>query len=298
MRFRPLGRTGLSTSVIGIGTWQLGGEWGIDYTQPQVDAILDAATECGINLIDTAECYGDHLSEQLIGDYLARHDRSRWIVATKFGHRFDGFLKRRDAFSVAGARAQLEASLRALHVDAIDLYQFHSGNDAAFNNDDLWQYLADEKRAGKIRHLGVSINKTTEHQADWAKERGIEVIQVVHNRLDCRAETLHFPFAARDGLGVLARVPLASGLLTGKFRPGVTFPANDVRARVGAETMQRDLDAVARLGRDEVPAGMPMAHWAIAWCLKNPLVSAVIPGCKDPGQVSNNAAAADATLLD
>ncbi len=298
MRFRPLGRTGLTTSVIGLGTWQLGGEWGINYTQDQVDTILDAAADCGINLIDTAECYGDHLSEQLIGDYLARRDRSRWIVATKFGHHFDGFLKRRDEFSVAGVRAQLDASLRALRVDAIDLYQFHSGADASYTNDELWAYLSAEKSAGKIRHLGVSLNKTTERQADWASQRGIEVIQVVHNRLDRRAESLHFPFAERDGLGVLARVPLASGLLTGKFQPGVTFPANDVRARVTPEAMDHDLAEVARIGREEVPDGISMAHWAMAWCLKNPLVSAVIPGCKDPGQVRDNAAAADVTLLD
>jgi aryl-alcohol dehydrogenase-like predicted oxidoreductase len=292
MRFRELGRTGLSVSVIGLGSWQFGGEWGVDYAQPQVDAILDAAADCEINLIDTAECYGDHLSERLIGSYLARHDRSRWIVATKFGHHFDGFLKRRDAFSVADVRLQLDASLRALQVDAIDLYQFHSGNDAAFNNDALWTFLDGEKRAGKIHHLGVSLNKTTEQQADWARARGIEVIQVVHNRLDRRAEQLHVPFAARDRLGVLARVPLASGLLSGKYRAGVTFPANDVRARVTDEQLQRDLAEVERLRREEVPNGVPMAAWAIAWCLGNPLISAVIPGCKTPEQVRGNASAA------
>ena len=298
MRFRPLGPTGLATSVIGLGTWQLGGEWGIDYTQTQVDEILDAAAECGVNLIDTAECYGDHLSERLIGDYLARHDRARWIVATKFGHHFDGFLTRRDDFTVAGVRQQLDASLKALRVDTIDLYQFHSGNDAAFNNDELWTFLDGAKRSGKVGHLGVSLNKTTDNQADWAKARGIEVIQVVHNRLDQRAEQLHFPFAARYGLGVLARVPLGSGLLTGKFKPGDTFPANDVRARVTADAMERDLATVDEIRRDEVPIGMSMAHWAIAWCLRNPLVSAVIPGCKNPEQVRANAAAADVTLLD
>ena len=293
MRFRPLGLTDLTPSVVGVGTWQLGGEWGVDYTQPQVDAILDTAAECAINLIDTAECYGDHLSERLIGDYLARRDRSRWIVATKFGHHFDGFLKRRDDFSEAGVRTQLEASLRALRVETIDLYQFHSGNDAAFNNDALWTFLEGEKIRGKIRHLGVSINKTTEFQADWARQRGIEVIQVVHNRLDRRAEQLHFPFARRDGLGVLARVPLASGLLSGKYQLGATFPANDVRARITAETMQRDLEVVDNIRRHELPAGLPMAQWAIAWCLQNPLVSAVIPGCRNPEQVRANARAAD-----
>ena len=298
MRFRPLGPTGLSVSVIGVGTWQFGGEWGADFTQPRVDAILDAAAECGINLIDTAECYGDHLSEALIGDYLARHDRSRWIVATKFGHHFDGFLKRRDDFSVDGVRKQLDASLRALRVEAIDLYQFHSGPDAAFDNDGLWGMLHTEQRRGKIGHLGVSLNKTTERQADWARQRGAEVIQVAHNRLDGRAAVQHFPFAARDGLGVLARVPLASGLLSGRYRVGAQFAANDVRSRTPPEAMRHALDEVERIRREEVPNGVSLAQWAIAWCLKSSLVSAVIPGCKTADQVRGNAAAADLVLLD
>src|SRR5712671_7445725 len=99
MEYRVLGSTGLRVSVIGIGTWQLGGEWGRSYSQAEADAIFDKGTELGINLVDTAECYGDHLSEKLIGDYLARHDRSRWIVASKFGHRFNGFMNRDDQSS-------------------------------------------------------------------------------------------------------------------------------------------------------------------------------------------------------
>ena len=121
MLYRNLGSTGLKVSVIGVGTWQFGGEWGRDYTQSEVDAILDAAASEGINLIDTAECYGDHLSERLIGDYLRRHDRSRWIVATKFGHHFNKFMDRTEKFSAADVRAQLDASLKALGVDIIDL---------------------------------------------------------------------------------------------------------------------------------------------------------------------------------
>jgi aryl-alcohol dehydrogenase-like predicted oxidoreductase len=131
---------------------------GRQFHPAQVDAILDAAADCGINLIDTAECYGpDHLSEKLVGDYLSRRDRSRWIVATKFGHHFNSFLNRDDDFSVDGVRAQLEASLKALRVETIDLYQFHSGSDELFQNEKLWTMLAEQKRAGKIRHLGVSI---------------------------------------------------------------------------------------------------------------------------------------------
>src|SRR5262245_5666431 len=140
MQYRTLGSTGFRVSVIGVGTWQFGGEWGHDFAQSEVDGILDEAAQLGFNFIDTAECYGDHHSEQLIGAYLGRHERSRWIIATKFGHRFNGFMDRTDAFSVAEVRLQLEASLRALGVDAIDLYQFHSGVDALFQNDELWSW--------------------------------------------------------------------------------------------------------------------------------------------------------------
>ncbi|HKW28212.1 MAG TPA: aldo/keto reductase, partial [Verrucomicrobiae bacterium] len=294
MHYRVLGKTGLRVSVIGIGTWQFGGEWGRDFSQAEVDAILDAAAECGTNLIDTAECYGDHLSERLIGDYLSRHDRSRWLVATKFGHHFNSFMNRDDDFSVTGVRQQLEASLKALRVETIDLYQFHSGSDALFQNQELWTMLAGQKRAGKIRYLGVSIlQKGSEFQAREAAKFGVEALQVFYNRLDRRAETMYFPHAQKENLGILARVPLASGLLSGKYKPGATFAANDVRATFDEGKMKRDLAEVERLQKEEVPAGVPMAKWAMAWCLKNPVVTALIPGCKNPEQVKANASAAE-----
>jgi aryl-alcohol dehydrogenase-like predicted oxidoreductase len=294
MRYRLLGETNLKVSVVGLGTWQLGGEWGRSYSQAEADAIFDQAASLGINLIDTAECYGDHTAEKLVGDYLARHDRRRWIVATKFGHHFRAFMDRDDAFSCAEVRRQLEASLRALRVEQIDLYQFHSGSDAAFENEELWAMLDDEKRAGKIGHLGISIlGKGSPMQAREARRVGAEALQVVYNRLDRRPEELYFPHALRDRLGILARVPLASGLLSGKYRPGTVFASNDVRARFDPEKMRNDMAEAERLQKEEVPPGVPMAHWALAWCLSNPLVSAVIPGCKDPAQVLSNATAAE-----
>lgn len=295
MRYRTLGRTGLRVSVIGLGTWQFGGEWGVHFSQADADAILDAAAACGINFIDTAECYGpDHISERLIGDYLSRRDRSRWFVATKFGHHFNSFMNRTDDFSVDGVRAQLEASLRALRVETIDLYQFHSGSDELFQNEKLWAMLAEQKRAGKIRHLGVSIPKRgSELQTREAAKYGAEALQVYYNRLDRRPEQLFFPHARRDQLGVIGRVPLASGLLTGKYKPGATFAANDMRSSLNAEDLQRHLAEVERLHKEEVPADVPMARWAMAWCLKDPLVSSVICGCKNPEQVRANAGAAE-----
>ena len=295
MRYRTLGKTGLHPSVIGVGTWQFGGEWGVNFTQAQVDAILDAAACCGINLIDTAECYGpDHLSERLVGDFLSRRDRSKWIVATKFGHHFNSFMNRDDDFSVAGVRAQLEASLQALHVERIDLYQFHSGSDELFQDEKLWTMLAEQKRAGKIGHLGVSIlQKGSELQAREASKFGAEALQVFYNRLDRRPEQLFFPHARENHLGIIGRVPLASGLLTGKYKPGATFAANDVRSNFDAEKMKRDLVEVERLQKEEVPAGVSMANWAMRWCLQDPLVSSVICGCKNPEQVRANASAAE-----
>jgi aryl-alcohol dehydrogenase-like predicted oxidoreductase len=295
MQYRTLGKTGLRPSVIGVGTWQFGGEWGVDFSQPQVDAILDAAGECGINFIDTAECYGpDHLSEKLIGDYLSRRDRSKWIVATKFGHHFKNFMSRDDDFSAAGVQTQLDASLRALRVETIDLYQFHSGSDELFHNQELWGFLATQKKAGKIRHIGVSIlQKGSELQAREAAGFGVEALQVYYNRLNRRAEEIYFPHAEKSHLGILARVPLASGLLSGKYKPGTTFTGSDVRASFDAEKLKRDLAEVERLQTEEVPPGVPMAQWAMAWCLRNPIVTTLIPGCKNPDQVRANARAAD-----
>ncbi|MGA2247101.1 MAG: aldo/keto reductase [Verrucomicrobiota bacterium] len=295
MHYRTLGGSGLRPSVIGLGTWQFGGEWGIEVSQSAADAILDAAAACGINFIDTAECYGsDRVSERLIGDYLSRRDRARWMLATKFGHHFNSFLNRTDDFSADGVRAQLEASLRALRVETIDLYQFHSGSDELFRNDKLWAMLAAQKSAGKIRHLGVSIlQKGSEIQAREAAHFGAEALQIFYNRLDRRPEQIYFPHARRDRLGIIGRVPLASGLLTGKYKPGASFAANDVRSKFDPEKLKRDLAEVGRLQKEEVPAGVPMGHWAIAWCLRDSLVASVVCGCKSPEQVQANAGAAE-----
>lgn len=299
MKYRRLGRTELKVSVIGVGTWQFGGEWGHDYTQAEVDAILDCAAAHGVNLIDTAECYGDHVSEALIGDYLSRRDRERWIVATKFGHQFHGFMNRTWHSSPHEVQRQLEQSLRALRVEAIDLYQFHSGSDAEFQQPELWAMLARQKEMGRIRHLGVSIaSKGGPLQAQEARSVGAEVLQVVYSRLERRAEQDFLPWAERDDLGVLARVPLASGFLAGKFTKSVSFPANDVRSSLEADKVRQWLEELETIKRSELPSGVSMAQWALAWCLKNPLVSAVIPGCKDAAQARLNALAADLDLPD
>lgn len=293
MKFRRLGKTELNVSVIGIGTWQFGGEWGLEFTQDEVDAILDKGQELGINLIDTAECYGDHLSESFIGNYIGRRKREDWIIATKFGHHFHERFTRTDKYGAKDVLVQLDASLKALQTDYIDLYQFHSGPDAAFDSDELWTMLDKQKQAGKIRHLGTSIGSNDNlHQTEASTKVNSEVIQVVYNRLDRVPEQRVFPSCERQDLGVLARVPLASGYLSGKYKPGAVFDTTDVRHRHDPENTRRKLEEVEQIARKEVPEGVNMAQWALAWCLRHPAVTAVIPGCKNPAQVESNASAA------
>ena len=224
MKYRRLGRTGLRVSVVGVGTWQFGGEWGKEFTQPEVDGIMERARELGINLIDTAECYGDHLSEALVGRAV-RRERDHWVIATKFGHRFIDHLQRENLWSPQDVRLQLEDSLRALQVEQIDLYQFHSGGDEVFDNDALWTMLDKQVDAGKIGHLGISISSGLDpaHQVSRAVEVGASTIQVVYNRLDCGPEETAFPSCIEQDLGVLARITLASGFLSGKYQPGARF---------------------------------------------------------------------------
>ncbi len=298
MKYRRFGSTEVPVSVVGIGTWQFGGEWGHDYAVSEVRAILDRARELGINLLDTAECYGDHVSERLIGAAIEGR-RDEWFIATKFGHRYTGDFQRDQLWSADEVLRQLDASLEALRTDHVDLYQFHSGSKAAFDDPELWPALAEQVKAGRIRHLGISIGKNDDvDQTSRARDVGAEAIQVVYNRLDRTPEQDVFPACQSHDLGVLARVPLASGYLTGTYRPGATFDdASDVRSRHDQADVRRKLEEAERIRVDEVPDGVNMATWALAWCLQHPAVSCVIPGCKNVEQVEANAEAAGLDLV-
>jgi aryl-alcohol dehydrogenase-like predicted oxidoreductase len=220
------------------------------------------------------------------------------VIATKFGHRYASRFQREQLWSVEDVRRQLEDSLSALGVDSIDLYQFHSGTKDAFENDDLWSMLEAQKKAGKLRSIGISIGNSIpreeqERQAGRAKEVGAECLQVVYNRMQRLPENVIFPICARENLGVLARVPLASGYLSGKYREGAVFGPEDFRSTKTREELNRMAAEAERIRKEEVPPGVSMSAWALAWCLQNPAVTAVIPGCKSPQQVAQNAAAAD-----
>jgi myo-inositol catabolism protein IolS len=293
--------------VIGLGTWQFSAEWGKDFTHGEVDALVGRAGELGVNPIDTAECYGNHLAESLVGRAIAA-DRERWVLATRFGHRFNGERMREPGWDLGELRTdhwspqevvgQLEDSLRALGTDYVDIYQSHGGGDADFGTPGLWEALQDQVRAGKIRHLGISLDPDDGARAERAPEVGADVVQVTYNRLNRAAEEHVLPAAAGLELGVLAREPLANGYLSGKYRPGSRITSrDDWRSAHDAGEVEAKLEAVARIEATEVPAGVPLAPWALAWCLQHPAVGAVIPGSKTVEQLNANAAAGELDLV-
>lgn len=295
MKYRQLGKTGLRVSAVGLGGWQFGGEWGKSFEQIEVDHMLGRAGELGINFIDTAECYGDHLSEGLIGSAI-RGVRDKWIISTKFGHQFCGHLDRETAFDVASVARQLRRSLEALRTDYIDLLMFHSGSSEQLESRELWNFLHGEVAKGTVRHLGVSLSGQSPgvsvHQTRLASSLGASVVQVVYNLLRPEAAEEVFPICQREGLGVVARVPLAQGLLAGRIRSETRFDPSDLRCGWTPEHTQTMRDRVERIWRDEMVPGTDPVQWAIAWCLAHDCVSTAIVGCKSVAQVENNAATA------
>jgi myo-inositol catabolism protein IolS len=293
MHYRVLGSTKLRVSVIGIGTWQFGGEWGKDFGQDEVDRMFARGRELGLNLIDTAECYGDHLSESLIGKAI-EGSRGDWIIATKFGHKFHGCFKRTEPRTPADVERQVDESLIALRTDYVDLLQYHSWGDEDFSRRDVRDVLAKLIQSGKVRHVGNSIgNNDNLKQVEDSTGAHVEAIQVIYNRLQREPEQRVFAACQRQNLGVLARVPLASGYLSGKYKPGAAFSGQDHRANQKADVRDGRLEEAQRIIREEIPIGVNPAQWALAWCLKQPAVTCVIPGCKSVEQVESNAAAAE-----
>ncbi len=223
-------------------------------------------------------------------------DREKWFLATKFGHRYTGLAQRDQLWSAEAVRKQFEQSLKNLQTDYIDLYQFHSGGDDVFDNEELWTMLSRQKEAGKIRQIGVSLTSNAavrDSQVLRVVGVGADAVQVLYSRMDRGAEELVLPECQKSGLGVLARVPLASGFLTGKYSRGVEFPEGDYRRGIAREKLDKMADEAAQIQKNEVPPGVSMAAWALAWCLKNDAVTSVIPGARNVKQLKANAAAAD-----
>jgi aryl-alcohol dehydrogenase-like predicted oxidoreductase len=299
MQYRELGRTGWKVSTIGFGAWAIGGSWGpVDDAASM--AALHHALDRGVNFFDTADVYGDGHSERLIAR-LRRERGEPFHVATKAGRRLERQVP--EGYSRANLAAWVERSLRNLEVEAIDLLQLHCPPTEVFYMPEVFGFLDDLVAAGKLRHYGVSVQKV-EEALKAIEFPGVQSVQIVYNVLRQRPAELFFREARRRGVGILARLPLSSGLLSGRLTRQSTFAADDHRSfnREGAafdkgETFSGlDFDIgleVVEALRPLVRPGETLSQFALRWILMDEAVTCAIPGGRQATQVEENTAAAD-----
>jgi aryl-alcohol dehydrogenase-like predicted oxidoreductase len=298
MHFRPLGRTGWKVSDISFGAWAIGGSWG-NVSDDESMAALEKAVECGVNFIDTADVYGMGRSERLIAQLKRSHKDI--VVATKAGRRLSPHTAA--GYNETNLTAFIDDSLRNLATDCLDLVQLHCPPTDVYYHPEVFGALDRLMEAGKIRYYGVSVERV-EEALKAIEYPNVQTVQIIFNCFRHRPANLFFERAAANGVGILARVPLASGMLTGKMRRDSQFAPDDHRNfnRSGdafdvGETFsgvdfETALQAVEEL-RAIVPAGMTMAQFALRWILMFDAVTCAIPGGKRPEQVAENCAASD-----
>jgi aryl-alcohol dehydrogenase-like predicted oxidoreductase len=303
MHYRPLGRTGWKVSEISFGAWAIGGAWG-NVSDAESLAALNQALDCGVNFIDTADVYGDGRSERLIAD-LRKSRKEEIIVATKAGRRLPK--QTIEGYSRENLSAWIHDSLRNLSTDCLDLLQLHCPPMELYERAEIYGLLDDFVKAGKLRYYGVSVQHVEEALAA-IEHPNVQTVQIIFNCFRLRPAEVFFPQAKEKRVGILARVPLASGLLTGKLRPDSIFGDDDHRKfnRHGeafdvGETFSgvdytRGLEAVEEL-RGVVPAGATVSQFALRWILMFDAVSCAIPGGKRPSQVAENCAASELPAL-
>ncbi len=299
MKYRSFGRTGWQVSEIGFGAWAIGSSWG-EVSEEDALSALRTSIDLSVNFIDTADVYGDGRSERLIGKVL-KERKERVYVATKAGRRLDPHVP--EGYNRENLTGFVERSLQNLGVETIDLLQLHCPPTQVFYMPEVFDILDDLVKAGKLLFYGVSVEKVEE--AIKATEfPNVQSVQIIFNLFRPRPSELFFELARQRQVGILARVPLASGLLSGKMTRNTVFSAEDHRSfnRYGGsfdvgETFsgvdyETGLQAVDEL-RPLVPAGASMAQFALRWILMHDAVSLAIPGAKNAAQAADNAAAAD-----
>ena len=299
MQYRELGRTGWKVSAVSFGAWAIGSTWGAVDDKESL-AALHRALDRGVNFFDTADVYGDGHSERLLAQ-LRQERREQFHIATKAGRRLNPH--EAAGYNRQNLGAFVDRSLKNLEADAVDLLQLHCPPPSVYYMPEVFGVLDDLVKAGKVRHYGVSVEKV-EEALKAIEFPGVQTVQIIFNMFRQRPAELFFSEAQRRRVGVLARLPLSSGMLTGKLTPSSTFAPDDHRAfnRKGAafdrgETFsgvdyQTGLQAVEAL-RPLAPPGATMAQMALRWILMFPAVTCAIPGAKRPAQVEENVAAAD-----
>jgi aryl-alcohol dehydrogenase-like predicted oxidoreductase len=305
MEYRQLGRTDMKVSAISFGAWAIGGTWGPVRDEESMKS-LHAAIDAGVNFVDTADVYGDGRSERLVAR-LRRERKGETIhVATKAGRRLPE--QTPEGYSRENLNAWVDRSLKNLETDAIDLLQLHCPHPKVYDMPEVFGFLDDMVAAGKIRHYGISV-ETVDEALRGIGNPGVKTVQIIFNMFRLKPAEEFFPVAREKQVGILARVPLASGLLTGKLSKTSTFAADDHRQfnREGqafdkGETFSGvpfdvGLEAVEAL-RALVPAGATMAQLALRWIVMFDAVTCAIPGAKTPDQARDNIAAIDLPALD
>lgn len=304
MQYRELGRTGWIVSEISFGAWAIGGTWG-DVDDTESLAALNRAIELGVNSIDTADVYGDGRSERLVAQALRDHPGQRIYVATKAGRRLPK--QTVEGYSRENLTAWVDRSLKNLKADTIDLLQLHCPPQEVYDRAEVFGILDDFISAGKLLHYGVSVEKV-EEAVRAVEFPGVQTVQIIFNMFRLRPAERFFALAQEKKVGILARVPLASGMLTGKLKLDSQFAADDHRTfnRHGEEfdmgetfsgvPYEVGLAAVEEL-RKLVPTCATMPQFALRWILMFDAVSCAIPGAKRPCQAGENFAAANLPAL-
>lgn len=304
MRQHSFGKTDFTVSDIGFGAWQIGGSWG-EVSDTDGRAALNAALDAGMTFIDTADVYGDGRSERIIADVLRARGSARPMVATKAGRRLNPHVA--GGYTKANLEGFIDRSLHNLGVERLDLVQLHCPPAEVYYHPDVFEGLEELKRAGKIAHYGVSV-ENVEQALKAIEYPGVVSVQIIFNLFRQRPAGLFFQEAKRRNVAVIARVPLASGLLSGKITAATQFAAEDHRnfnrhgeafdvgetfAGVPLETGLQAVEEVRKL----VPAGTAMAAFALRWILMHEAVTVAIPGARNAAQAQANAAASDLPAL-
>jgi aryl-alcohol dehydrogenase-like predicted oxidoreductase len=303
MEQRVLGKTGRPVSVIGLGTWQLGADWG-SVSESDALAVLRAAVESGVTFFDTADVYGDGRSERVIGRFIAGNIGRGVTVATKMGRRVDQVPAN---YVLDNFRAWTDRSRVNLGVDRLDLVQLHCPPTPVYSTDAVYDALDTLVAEDRIAAYGVSVETCDEALAAIARP-GVASVQIILNAFRRKPLDKVLPAATAAGVGIIVRVPLASGLLSGRYGLDTTFPADDHRTfnRHGeafdvGETFSgvdyaagvRAATEFAAIVADTETSAATTAQWALRWVIQQPGVTTVIPGARNPGQARQNAAAAD-----
>ncbi len=295
MNYRKLGKTGFEISEISLGTWQVGGKWGDDFSHETADKILNAAVDSGINFIDTADVYGNGESEKAVGRFVKSRSE-RIYVATKCGRLLNPHTS--EAYQPAVLRKFVEDSLKNMGLETLDLIQLHCPPTEVYYRPEIFELFDRLKDEGKILNLGISVEKI-EEALKGIEFQNVTSVQIIFNAFRQRPAELFFEQAQKKNVGIIVRVPLASGLLTGKFSSNSTFTEGDHRNfnRNGekfdkGETFsgidyETGLEAVNEL-KTIFPNDNNLAPMALRWILQHEAVSTIIPGASKPEQVSAN----------